>query len=114
MEAGSPELRRSPVPQGAAGHAGRACSTEGRQILARIVAGLAAKFFVMNIEIDIAPEDWHPQLSRRSTWFAELFVRAGAQAATEVVLVRSNSRYLLGDLVQKHLSFFAGEELEKT
>jgi len=32
-------------------HAGVACGTEGNQVLLAIVAGLAAKFLVMNLKI---------------------------------------------------------------
>jgi hypothetical protein len=32
-------------------HGGVACSTEGNQILARIIAGVAAKFLVVNLKV---------------------------------------------------------------
>jgi hypothetical protein len=90
---------------------GVACRAKRNQILLRVVAGVAAKFFVVDFEVGHTTDIGN----RRDAAPGCGAVRTVRnQAASEAASVGPNSRRFLGDVMQECLPLFAGKELEKS
>ena len=94
-------------------HSGMACRTKCNQILLRIVAGLAAEFFVMDFKIGHCATRLASPAVAMQHLVAQIVVLAGIEPQAVHVSVGPESQRLLGHMVQKRLPLFPGEELEK-
>ena len=94
-------------------HASVAFGTECYQILLRIIAGLAAEFFVMDFKIGHCATRLASPAIATQHLAAESVVLARDRAAGAYVSVGLESRRLLNNEVHKFVPFFAGKKLEK-
>ena len=90
-----------------------ASSAERDQVLLGIIAALAAKFLVVNLQVRPGPATLASPAVAAQHLFPELVVRARDQAASAVAWVESGSRSLLGHFVQKSLPLFARQKFEE-
>ena len=94
-------------------HSIMATRTKCNQIFFRIIAGVAAELFVVDLEIrpGAAQIDISSHHAVVRSCGAVRIVRN--QAAGEAASVGPDSRRFLGDVMQECLPLFAGEELEE-